>query len=381
MAVADQKDYYQILGVSRDASQEEIKRAYRRLARQYHPDVNKEDKNAEERFKEINEAYQVLSDPEKRRLYDLYGPEFNRVGAGAPEPGGFGFEDFPFSDLIDFFFGSSRPRERTIGEPGADLRLDIEISLEEAFTGVNRRVEVTRLRTCKACRGLGAKPGTAPERCPSCRGTGQVRHTQTTFLGSFSTVVTCSRCRGLGFIIREPCIACQGTGRLRQTEELQVQIPAGVESGMRLRLEGEGEAGTFGQPPGDLYIFVQLKPHPFFRRQGTDLYCEVPISFTQAALGTTLSIPLLDGSHAEVKVPPGTQPGETLRISGKGMPSLSHSHRGDLYVTLRVTIPTQLNAEQRRLLEEFARLSGEKVEGGEIKGFLDKVKHFFGGNG
>jgi molecular chaperone DnaJ len=363
------KDYYEILGVSRTASQEEIKQAYRKLARKYHPDVNRNDANAEERFKEINEAYEVLSDAQRRQRYDVYGHE------GPSSSGGGGFSpDFGFGDLVDFFFGGrTHPGDRMAGEEGADLRYDLEITLEEAFSGVTKRITVQRLRTCGACSGTGAKPGTGVEVCPTCRGAGQIRHHQATFLGSFSTVQTCPRCHGEGRVIRDPCMACGGSGRARRTDEISVSIPAGVDSGMRVRVPGQGESGTRGMRAGDLYVFIHVREHEFLKRQGDDLICEVPLSFTQAALGCELKIPTLKGEEVPLRIPPGTQSGTSFRLRGHGMPTVNGHRRGDLHVVTRVVTPTSLNAKQRQLLEQFAEASGEH-EDGDHKSFLERMK-------
>ncbi|MGQ9525681.1 MAG: molecular chaperone DnaJ [Armatimonadota bacterium] len=349
------KDYYEVLGVSRNASQDEIKQAYRRLARKYHPDVNPGDRQAEERFKEINEAYEVLSDPERRRQYDVYGHEGLTAPAGA---GGFTM-DFGFGDLVDMFFGGRGRSSAYAGEEGADLRYDLEITLEEAFTGTTKRITVSRLRECRACSGTGAKPGTRADQCPTCRGVGEVRHHQATFLGSFSTIRTCPRCGGQGRVIRDPCMACDGTGRARRTDELTVDIPAGVDTGMRIRLAGQGESGTYGQRSGDLFVFVHVAEHEFFKRRGDDLTCEIPLSFPQAALGCRLNIPTLDGQEVELNIPAGTQNGETFRLRGHGMPRLNHHGRGDLFIITKVVVPKRLTPKQRRLLEEFAAASDE----------------------
>lgn len=368
------KDYYEILGVPRNASQDEIKQAYRRLARKYHPDVNPNDRQAEEKFKEINEAYEVLSDPEKRSRYDAYGHEGLSTSAAESGFGGFGF-DIGFGDLVDMFFGTGRAGgERAVGEEGADLRYDLEITLEEAFSGATKRITVERLRECRACSGTGAKPGTRIDVCPTCRGAGQVRYHRATFLGSFSTIQTCPRCEGQGRVIREPCMACDGTGRARRIDELTVDIPPGVENGMRLRLAGEGESGTRGMRAGDLYVFVHVAEHEFFKRRGADLFCEVPISFPQAALGCELSIPTLDGEEIQVNIPPGTQTGDTFKLRGLGMPRVDRRERGDLHIIVRVVVPKSLTPKQRRLLEEFAAASEEAGDSDEPKSFFQRMK-------
>ncbi len=368
------RDYYEVLGLQRDASPDQVKQAYRRLARRYHPDVNREDHQAEERFKELNEAYQVLSDPEKRRRYDQYGHDFGS------DRGGFG-PDLGFGDLLEMVFGS-RPGRAGGGlasEDGADLRVDLDITLEEAFTGVTKKVQVTRLRTCTSCHGSGAKPGTSVDTCSMCRGLGQVRHTQATFLGSFSSVTPCPQCRGAGRVIQDPCIECHGEGRSRQRDELSVEVPAGLDSGARLRYAGEGEAGALGGRPGDLYVVVRILPHERFERRGLELVTEEPISFSQAALGATLEVPTLKGK-ATLRVPAGTQTNTVLRVPGQGMPDPRGRGRGDLHVVVRVQTPTHLDDVQRRLLEELAHHNGETVSSSATdKGFLGKVKERLGG--
>jgi len=360
------RDYYEILNVPPDATQEEIKQAYRRLAREYHPDVRREDPAAEERFKEINEAYQVLSDPEKRAQYDRM-----LRGGLEPIPEEFGFPS-PFEDLFDAFFGRVRtgPAREPGPERGADLRVDLEISLEEAAHGTERTIEVTRLETCPACFGTGAERGGGPTTCPTCGGTGQTRFSQRTVFGTFTQITTCRRCGGRGRILRNPCTRCRGAGRVETTRQLVVSVPAGVEDGSRLRLVGEGEAGRRGGPRGDLYVVVRLAPHPVFERRGLDLFCTVPISMTQAALGDEVEIPTLDGPQP-VTVPAGTQPGAVLTLKGKGMPSLD-GRRGDLHVRFEVQIPKHLSREERRVLLEFARLRGERIK--PSRRLLDQVK-------
>ncbi len=344
------RDYYEILNVPPDATQEEIHRAYRRLAREYHPDVSK-DPQAEEKFKEINEAYQVLSDPQKRAEYDRMRRGLGRV------PVDFGFGS-PFEDLFEAFFGGVRAAaEEPRPERGADLRYDLEITLEEAAHGTERTIEVTRLETCPGCFGTGAERGGGWVGCPTCGGTGQTRFTQRTMFGTFTQISTCRRCGGRGRILRNPCGRCGGTGRVEVKRELVVSVPAGVQDGTRLRLEGEGEAGRHGGPRGDLYLFVHLARHPVFERRGLDLFCTVPLSMVQAALGDEVEVPTLDGPKP-VTVPPGTQPGEVLTLKGQGLPSLD-GRRGDLHVRFEVRIPKSLSPRERQLLLEFARLRGE----------------------
>lgn len=362
------RDYYEILGLDRNASQEEIKRAFRRLAREHHPDVKKDDPRADERFKEINEAYQVLSDPDRRTQYDRYGTVQPVPGVGDLREGGFG----PFDDIFDMFFGRRPGRaEREGPERGADLRFDLEVTLEEAAAGVEKTVEAERLDTCPSCFGTGAERGSAPETCPTCRGAGEVRYSQRTIFGSFTQVATCSTCGGSGTVLRNPCRQCRGSGRAPMRRTLTVNVPAGVEDGNQLRLAGEGEAGTLGGGRGDLYVFLHIRPHPVFERRGRDLYCMVPVSITQAALGDEIEIPTLDGKMVHT-VPAGAQPGAVLTVRGKGMPD-TRGGRGNLHVRLDVRVPTDLTAEERRLLLQLAKLRGEQDKP-QKKKLTDKVK-------
>ncbi|HEV8131206.1 MAG TPA: molecular chaperone DnaJ [Acidobacteriota bacterium] len=367
------QDYYEILGVSRDASQQEIKRAYRRLAQQHHPDKNPGDSSAEEKFKQAAEAYTVLSDPDKRARYDRFGH------AGTQGFTGFDPEIFSdFSDILgDFFgfgdlFGSPRGGRRNYAQRGADLRYDLKISFEEAAFGVKTKIQIPRHQTCEACQGSGAEPGTGLTQCPSCKGAGQVRYQQ----GFFSISRTCSQCRGTGKILRNPCRACQGTGRVRKEKVLEIKIPAGVEDGSRLRISGEGEAGTNGGPSGDLYVVLHVEEHSFFERQENNIYCEVPIGFAQAALGAEISIPTLDGEE-RLQIPEGTQTGTTFRLRGKGIVSLNGRGKGDQFVSVRVVTPEHLTKDQRQLLEKFAQIRDENYSP-QDKSIFEKVKDIFG---
>jgi len=370
--VSNKRDYYEVLGVSRNATAEEIKKAYRNLARKYHPDVNK-DTNAEEQFKEINEAYEILSDPQKRAVYDQFGHEGPRMGN---VDFGFGPEGFGFGDIFDFFFGAGG-REGTRSRPavqrGSDLRVDLEITLEEAARGGEKTIRVTRLEHCMSCGGSGTRSASGMEACRHCRGTGQIRQTQNTILGSFSTVTTCPICRGEGQIIRDPCPACNGQGRQRQTRERTINIPPGVETGNRIRLAGEGDVGPKGGPAGDLYIVLAVSPHEIFQREGTELYCELPIGFAQAALGAVLEVPTLDGVE-KLTIPEGTQTNTVFRLKGKGMPDLDGRGRGDLHIAVRVVTPTHLNDHQKELLRQFVEAGGEKASQHAEKGIFEKVK-------
>lgn len=378
----NKRDYYEVLGVGRDASEEELKKAYRRLALKYHPDRNKDDQNAAERFKEINEAYEVLSDPEKRARYDQFG---HAAFGGANGFGGSPFGDFSgfgFGDLGDFFesvFGGAFGGGRRSGpQPGADLRLDLEITLEEAASGLEKEVEIPRTEDCTRCRGTGAEPGSEPKRCPTCNGTGQVRTTQNTPLGRFQTVRTCHQCQGEGRVVEKPCSECRGRGKVRRVRRIAVRIPSGVDTGSKLRLPEEGEAGIRGGPPGDLYVYIRVKPHRIFQRQHDDLLCDVNLSFAQAALGDEIEVPTLEGP-TRLKIPEGTQSGTVFRLRGKGMPRLRGYGRGDLHVKVAVVTPTRLNETQKELLLKFSESLGEKLGSSSAsrekeKSFFDKVK-------
>jgi len=346
--------YYEVLEIERGASDEEIKKSYRRLAMQYHPDRNPGDHEAEDRFKEAAEAYEVLSDPQKRSIYDQYGHEGL---SGAGYHGFSGFEDIfsSFGSIFEdvFGFGGGRARGRTGPRSGADLRYDLKISFKEAATGTTRDIDVEKYERCEGCHGSGAAPGTSPEVCRYCHGRGQVTQSS----GFFSVRSTCPQCRGQGSVITQPCPQCRGTGRTRITKTVQLKIPAGVETGSRLRLRGEGESGDPGGPAGDLYVFIYVEPHEFFERNDDDLYCRVQISFVQAALGGTVEVPTLNGNE-KLKIPRGTQSGKTFRLKGKGIPHLRGFGRGDQIIETVVAIPTNLTRKQEELLREFARLGG-----------------------
>ena len=365
------KDYYEILGISKGASEDEIKRSFRRLARQYHPDVNKDPK-AEEKFKEINEAYHVLSDPKKRTQYDTYG----RVG-GAPFEGGFqgGFEGFDlgdifergfqgfggFEDLFDSFLGRSRGERgrRGASTQGDDLRYDLTIPLEVAASGQEREVDIDHFVICDKCMGSGAAPGTSPSRCSTCGGSGQVSRTQRTMLGAFTQITTCPTCKGTGEVISTPCSNCRGTGHIKKKQTVKFKIPAGIDSGYRLRVTGAGNAGVRGGATGDLYVFVTVAPHKDFERDGADLYYKKKISFVEAALGAQIEIPIIDGNKAILNIPAGAQTGATFRIKGRGMPDIHGRGRGDQYVIIGIEIPTRLNKEEIELLKKFGKSRGE----------------------
>jgi len=373
------RDYYEVLGISRTATEAEMKSAFRKLAMQYHPDRNPGDHEAEVKFKEINEAYQTLSDAQKRAAYDRYGHA--AFANGGPGAGGAGFNgDFSdfMSDIFENFFGDAggRGRGRSSGgrERGADMRYNLEITLDEAFHGKTAELKIPTAVTCEACSGSGAKPGSRPKTCPTCGGAGRVRATQ----GFFSIERTCPNCHGRGEVIDDPCASCGGAGRVTRERTLSVNIPAGVEDGTRIRLAGEGEAGLRGGPPGDLYIFLSIKPHPFFQRDGADLFCRVPISMVTAALGGEFSVPTLSGTEALVKVPEGTQTGKQFRLRGKGMPVLRSRDVGDLYIQVVVETPQKLSKRQRELLEEFDR-ECSKENHPESSGFFSRFREFLDG--
>ncbi len=367
--------YYEVLEVERTVGDGGLKAAFRKLAMKWHPDRNPGDKNSESRFKEINEAYEVLKDPEKRAAYDRFGhAAFEQGGRG---PGGFG-TDFgsAFSDLFEGIFGMSAGRARSGRERGADLRYNMEIRLEEAFSGKTAQVRIPTSVTCEACSGSGAKAGTRPKACPTCGGQGRIRHAQ----GFFTLERTCPSCQGRGQVIDNPCASCSGSGRVTRERTLSVNIPPGVEDGTRIRLAGEGEAGTRGGPQGDLYIFLSIGAHPFFQREGADLHCRAPISMVVAALGGELEVPTIDGGNTRVKVPEATQSGRRFRIHGKGMPVLRSKQTGDMYVQVVVETPQKLTKRQRELLSEFERLSSKETQP-ESSGFFGKVKEFLGRSG
>jgi len=371
--------YYETLGIARGASEQELKSAYRRLAKEFHPDCNPGDMRAELRFKEVSEAYEVLKDPQKRAAYDHFGHAAFDGGGGNR---GFG-PDFAssmsdiFDDLFGEFMGGRRgQRQRSSRERGADLRYNLEISLTEAFAGKTAQICVPTSVSCETCNGSGAKAGTKPTSCPTCGGHGKVRASQ----GFFTIERTCPNCQGRGETIEDPCQSCRGSGRITKERTLSVNIPAGVEDGTRIRLAGEGEAGLRGGPAGDLYIFLSIKPHEFFQRDGADLFCKVPISMTTAALGGQIEVPTVDGAATRVKVPEGSESGKQFRLKGKGMPVLRSKVSGDMYIQVEVETPKNLTKRQRELLDEFERES-HKETSPESAGFFARVKDFFEGKG
>jgi len=373
------RDYYEVLGVARDATGIQLKAAFRKLAMQYHPDRNPGSKEAETKFKEVNEAYDALKDSQKRSAYDRFGHAAFDGGPGGRsgfEAGGFGSFSDIFNDIFEDLTGRGRGRAASGRERGADLRYNMEIELEDAFRGKTATIKIPTSVTCEACSGSGAKPGSRPRQCPTCAGHGRVRATQ----GFFSIERTCPTCNGRGEIIDDPCPACGGVGRVMRERTLSVNIPAGVEDGTRIRLANEGEAGARGGPPGDLYIFLSIQPHAFFQRDGADLHCRVPISMVTAALGGDFTVPTIDGGRARVNVPEGTQTGRQIRLNGKGMPVLRARDIGDMYVQLFVETPKNLTRRQRELLAEFEGESSKETQP-ESAGFFAKVKDFFDGLG
>lgn len=377
---ANKRDYYEVLGVSRSATDDEIKKSFRRLAKQYHPDANKE-QGAEARFIEINEAYEILSDQQKRSAYDRYGHA--GVASGAGGAGGFDFGGFNnLNDIFETFFsGSAGGGQRRSGpQRGADLRYELTISFEEAVFGCQKEIELPRWETCSTCRGNGAQPGTSTQRCPGCQGSGEIRRVQQSIFGQFVNVTMCERCRGEGRIITTPCEKCRGQGRVRNNRRVVVNIPAGVDDGINVRVTGEGEVSARGGTPGNLYVVLTVKTHEFFKRQGNDIIYELPISFTQAALGDEVDVPTVDGKTTVLKIPAGTQSNRSFRLKGMGVPVVHSSARGDQHVIVKVVTPTNLTAEQRQLLEEFARIETERNEQNDKNIFRDlfeKTKDVF----
>src|SRR5512144_500461 len=369
------EDYYRVLGVERDASTEELKKAYRKLALRYHPDRNPGDKEAEHRFKEINEAYEVLRDDQKRAAYDRFGHaafEHGAAGDGGFGPGfGSGFADI-FEEMFGEFMGGRRGGGRATGR-GSDLRYNLEITLEQAFAGSKPTVRVPAAVRCEACKGTGSAGGAAPDTGSTCRGAGRVRSQS----GFFTVERTCPSCGGSGQMIRDACRSCGGAGRVQREKALQVTVPAGVGDGTRIRLAGEGEAGVRGGPPGDLYSFVTVAPHRLFRRDGADIHCRVPLQMTKAALGGTVEVPTVNGERARINIPPGTQSGETFRLRGKGMTVLRSQARGDMYVEAMVETPVNLTEKQRKLLQEFADGGADEEHSPESHGFFAKVKELW----
>ncbi|MDK3017900.1 molecular chaperone DnaJ [Pseudodonghicola flavimaris] len=373
------RDYYDVLGVSKGASADELKKAYRKKAKELHPDRNKDNPDAEAQFKEVNEAYDVLKDAEKKAAYDRFGHaafEGGMGGGGGPRPGaGFGGGDFSsafsdvFDDLFGDFMGGQRGRQRATR--GSDLRYNLRVTLEEAYAGIQKTINVPGSVACSACDGTGAEGGGEPTTCPTCSGMGKVRAQQ----GFFTVERTCPTCSGTGQIIKNPCKVCGGAGRIEKDRALSVNIPAGVETGTRIRLAGEGEAGMRGGPAGDLYIFVEVAPHKLFERDGVNLYCRVPVSMSKAALGGAIEVPTIDGGRSRVQIPGGSQSGRQMRLRGKGMPALRGGGTGDMFIELAVETPVNLTSRQKELLREFEELGEDNNP--ESKSFFSSVKSFW----
>jgi molecular chaperone DnaJ len=370
------RDYYEVLGVNRDASDEEIKKSYRKLAMKHHPDRNPDSRDGEEKFKEAKEAYEILSDGERRRAYDAYGHAGVHPQMGGGEGPGFGGFAEAFGDIFSDIFGAGQGRGRSSVFRGADLRYNLEISLEQAARGTETKIRIPTMETCETCHGSGAKPGTQPKTCETCHGSGTVRLSQ----GFFSIQQTCPTCHGTGKMVTDPCATCRGAGRLKKHKTLAVKIPTGVDVGDRIRLSGEGEAGVNGGPPGDLYVVIHLKQHAVFAREGDDLRCEMPISFTQAALGGEIDIPTLDGS-AKIKVPPETQTHQVFRLRGKGIKGVRSSYAGDLLCEVVVETPVRLTDRQKDLLRELEEINTKDANrhNPRAKSFMEKVREFFAG--
>ncbi|MBZ2175741.1 molecular chaperone DnaJ [Schnuerera sp. xch1] len=372
------RDYYEILNVSKDSSQDEIKSSFRKLAKKYHPDLNPDNKESEQRFKEINEAYEVLGDPEKRRRYDTYGH------AGVNGQGGYsqdfgGFDDI-FDDIFDIFgggFGRNSSKARRQGPvKGANLRYNLNLEFKEAVFGVEKEIKIRKSEPCKTCDGTGVKPGSSKETCNKCNGTGELRYTQQTPFGKFVRTATCDKCNGTGEIIKEKCTTCSGTGKETKNKKIKVKVPAGVDTGSIISIRGEGEAGERGGPSGDLYVYINVKEHSIFKRDGNDIYYTIPISFVEAALGTEIDIPTLEGT-TKYTIPEGTQTGTQFRLKNMGVPNVRGIGRGDLYFKIKVEVPERLTERQKELLIEFAKESGEDITKSK-KGFFSKMKDAFG---
>lgn len=367
------RDYYEVLGVDRNASQDEIKKAYRKLARQYHPDVNKSS-DAEQKFKEVKEAYDVLGDEQKKANYDRFGhadPTQGFGGAGDADFGGFG-------DIFDMFFGGGGRRNPNAPRQGADLQYTMTINFEEAIFGKSTEIRIPKEEECDTCFGTGAKPGTKPETCPVCHGTGQQEQVQNTPFGRVVNRRVCMHCSGKGKIVREKCPSCRGNGKIKKQKTIPIRIPAGVDHGTQVRVAGQGEPGVNGGPPGDLYIVLRVKSHPFFEREGQDIYCEMPITFVQAALGDEIEVPTLSG-RVKLKIPAGTDTGTLFRIKGKGVPANRGQAQGDQHVQVKIRTPKKLTERQKELLREFAEISGDQLPDEQSESFFKKMKKAFKG--
>lgn len=381
--MATKRDYYEVLGLKKGASDADIKKAYRANAKKLHPDVNPGDKQAEEKFKELNEAYETLSDAQKKARYDQFGHEQPGFGGGggfngdfSGFGGGFGGGGFGgFDDIFSAFFGGAGGARRSGPMQGDDLRYDLTISFEEAAKGCQKDVNLTRDEECDVCHGSGAKPGTTPDTCPTCKGAGQVNVVQNTPFGRIQNVRTCETCRGEGKVVKDPCSRCSGRGKVRTTKKRTIKVPAGIDDGQVIRISGQGQAGERGGPPGDLQVLVRVRPHKLFTRKNFDLYCTIPISFTHAALGGEVDVPTLD-NPVKYNVPEGTQPGTVFRIKGQGIPNLRGTGKGDLYVEMNVEVPKTLSDKQKQLLREFeGTVTGKEYE--QKKSFFDRMKDAF----
>ena len=378
MNVVEKQDYYEMLGISRGASESDIKKGYRRLAKKYHPDANPDNAEAEQKFKEITEAYEVLSNPQKRAQYDQFGhAAFEQGGGPGPGAGGFGFDmDDLFGGAFGDLFGGGGSRRRRSGPvQGADIRQPVSLKFEEAAFGVDKEVTINSFDSCGTCEGSGAKKGTKPETCQRCNGAGQINTVQNTLFGTMQSVQTCDVCHGEGTTIKEKCPTCSGSGKVRSRKTISVTFPAGIDHGQTLRVSGKGDAGTKGGPPGDLLLAIYVEKHPIFERRDNDIHCKIPITFVQATLGTELSVPTLDGS-VKLTIPEGTQTGSIFRLQNKGIPHIRNKkNRGSQYVEVYIEVPKGLNDKQKELLKDFAETTGDHQP--EQKGFFDKVKKLF----
>ena len=373
------RDYYEILGISRDADEKEIKASFRKLAKQYHPDLNPDNKEAEAKFKEVNEAYEVLSDPDKKAKYDQFGHAAFDQNSGFG--GGAGFNDFGdiFGDIFGDFFGggfSGARTQRTGPKAGSDLKIKLDIDFEEAAFGTKKEIKINRIEKCHVCDGSGAKTGTSKKTCPTCNGSGNIRTVQRTPFGQFASTKTCTTCGGTGEVVEEPCTTCSGTGKEKKSRKLSINIPAGVDTGSVIPLRGEGNHGERGGPPGDLYVYLNVRPHEIFERDGNDVWCEIPISFTRAALGGSIQVPTIEGK-VKYEVPEGTQTGTVFRLKNKGIKNLRGAGKGDQYVRVKIEVPKKLTDKQKSLLHEFASEMGETIDKEDKKGFFGKMKDAF----
>jgi molecular chaperone DnaJ len=375
------KDYYEILGISKDADEKEIKAAFRKLAKQYHPDLNPNDKEAEAKFKEVNEAYEVLSDPDRRAKYDKFGHAAFDQNGGFGGFGEGGFTDFGdlFGDIFgDFFgggFGGATRTKRTGPKAGSDLKIKLDIDFLEAAFGTKKEIKINRIEKCHVCDGTGAKAGTGRKTCPDCHGTGTIRTVQRTPFGQFASSRTCTTCGGVGEVVEEPCTSCGGSGKEKKSRKISINIPAGVDTGSVIPLRGEGNHGERGGPPGDLYVYINVRPHEIFERDGNDVWCEIPISFAKAALGGSIEVPTIDGK-VKYEVPEGTQTGTVFRLKNKGIKNLRGGGRGDQYVRVKIEVPKKLTEKQKSILVQFANEMGEKPDN-DKKGFFGKMKDAF----